>query len=75
MPKPRTRKMFTTEPMQILRSTEKAFQVQPPDGNSEWLPKSQIREPDERDLELAIESGECFELLIPEWLAEEKGWV
>ncbi len=34
-----------------------------------WIPKSQIEDPTE------FEIGETIELLLPEWLAAEKGFI
>ena len=36
---------------------------------TEWVPKSQIEDPEE------FEIGETIELLIPLWLAEQKGFI
>ena len=42
------------------------------DGAHEaWIPRSQIEDPDPADMEI----GQHIELLIPEWLATEKGLV
>lgn len=42
------------------------------DGTREaWIPRSQIEDPDPAELEI----GSTVTLLIPEWLANEKGLV
>lgn len=42
--------------------------------NTGWLPRSQIIEPDEDDID-ELGKGEEIELTIPEWLAIEKGFA
>lgn len=42
------------------------------DGTREaWIPRSQIEDPDPAELEI----GSTVTLLIPEWLANEKGLI
>lgn len=51
---------------EIRRVTDKAVLVH--DGTQEaWIPRSQIEDPEE------FEIGENVEVLMPEWLAKEKG--
>jgi hypothetical protein len=53
--------------VEIVKETDMAYLVK--DGDVEvWLPKSQIR--GEEDLQ-----GGIVELIIPEWLAEEKDLI
>ena len=53
--------------VEILRESEKAYQVT--DGDTIcWLPRSQVK-----DMEFL--RGTTHEMLIPEWLATEKGLI
>lgn len=54
----------------VLRATERALLCDV-DGDEVWIPKSQ---PDD-DSELTEDSdeGDCGTLVIPQWLADEKG--
>lgn len=53
----------------VRQETERAVLVH--DGTREiWIPKSQITEPKE-----IPPIGDTMEMLIPEWLAEEKGLI
>ena len=55
---------------EIRRKTDKAVLIH--DGIREaWIPKSQIEDHDQADTEI----GETVELLLPEWLAKEKGLI
>jgi hypothetical protein len=57
--------------LDILRETEAAFLVS--DGDREvWLPKSQIGNADELE---GVNCMEDIEVIVPEWLAEEKGLI
>lgn len=69
MPKPE--KIYTTEPLKILKSTAAAVKVQQGEGEPFWLPFSLIIEP-EADTIMSSQ-GEEMEMLLPEWLAREKG--
>lgn len=56
--------------VEIRVLTERAVLVH--DGKREaWIPRSQIEDPDPASLE----PGQHIELLIPEWIATEKGLV
>lgn len=52
----------------ILRETEAALLVSD-GGRQVWLPKSQIENPDD------LSPGDSGEIIVPVWLAEEKGLV
>lgn len=55
---------------EIRRFTDKAVLIH--DGAKEaWIPRSQIEDPDPSELEV----GEHTELLLPEWLAMDKGLI
>ncbi len=61
---------FVEVDVEIRIVTEKAVFIH--DGSrSEWIPKSQIEDPPDDELEV----GKHVTLLIPRWLAEEKGIV
>jgi len=66
-------KLYTTDPLKILNSTDKAVKVQRGDEEPVWLPFSLIIEP-EADTLMSGE-GEEMELTIYEWLAREKGFL
>ncbi len=55
------------EDAECVRETDKALLVQV-DGLEVWIPKSQLRDGTELK-----ERGDVGLLVIPEWLAEEKG--
>lgn len=48
-----------------VRETEKAILIRTKDDEEHWIPKSQIKN--------SVTIGETVEMVIPEWLAEEKG--
>lgn len=75
MPKSKVTKLFTTSPAKIVRTTQLAVCVQIDDGEEEWLPLSQIRDPSESYIRDIEGSDQTTELLVPEWIAKEKGWV
>lgn len=53
---------------EIRRLSDKAVLIH--DGTREaWIPKSQIEDPQPDELEI----GEHVELLLPEWIAKDKG--
>ncbi len=53
---------------EIRRVTDKAVLIH--DGTREaWIPRSQIEEPEE------FEIGEHVEILMPKWLAKDKGLI
>lgn len=51
----------------IVRETEMAILFLSENSDEVWIPKSQIEEPEEFDI------GEVTQLLIPSWLARDKG--
>ena len=55
---------------EILRETDKAFLVRLEDGREEWLPFSQIADPDEYQ----VGDRDCT-VSITEWVARQKGLV
>jgi hypothetical protein len=57
--------------VQVIRQeTPKAFQVVTYEGRLEWIPKSQVRDPED------FEAGDCdLTLEITDWIAKEKGLV
>lgn len=57
----------------VQRTTNDAVLVVDCDGDEYWIPKSQICE--ESDINNISEDGEEGDLVIPEWLAIEKGLV
>jgi hypothetical protein len=58
--------------VEIIASTELAFLMEI-NGDIHWIPKSQLLEGGNFDAE--SEMGDQGELIIPEWLAIEKGLV
>lgn len=54
----------------VIESTPKALLVEY-EGEEIWVPKSQIQ--DDSEIYSAKQIGETGELVIPYWLAEEKG--
>lgn len=62
-------------PVKCIRETSKAILVYLTEGDDEfvshWIPKSQLH-PDENEVE---GTGHTGMLVIPEWLAKEKGWL
>lgn len=54
----------------VIHTTDLALLVRTPDGDEEWIPKSQI-DP-YSDLTKDSEKGDIGTLVIPRWLAEEK---
>jgi len=53
---------------EIRRTTDKAVLIH--DGAIEaWIPRSQIEDPEE------FETGAHVEMLMPEWLAKDKGLI
>lgn len=55
---------------EIKIKTTKAVLIN--DGTRDaWIPTSQIEDPDPADLDI----GQHVELLLPEWLAKEKGLI
>ncbi len=57
--------------MAVQRVTPAALLVVDCDGDEHWIPKSQIC--DESDLGSGAEVNDEGDLLLPEWLAIEKG--
>lgn len=43
------------------------------DGEEHWLPFSEVREPDE--LEIRASRGLTIEMVVPAWIAREKGLI
>lgn len=63
-------KEFCEIACQVRVITDRAILVH--DGTREaWIPRSQIEDPDPDDLEI----GQHITLLIPEWIAKEKGLI
>lgn len=63
-------KEFVEISCQVRIKTDKAICIN--DGaNEAWIPRSQIEDPDPEDMQI----GETITLLIPEWLANEKGLI
>jgi hypothetical protein len=60
--------------VKIARSTEKAFLVVRIEGDDQetWIPKSQLKG---KGITLESEVGDEGEMILPMWLAEEKGFV
>lgn len=55
---------------EVRIKTDKAILIN--DGaNEAWIPRSQIEDPDPEDMQI----GETIILLIPEWIAKEKGLI
>lgn len=54
------------EDVTILKETDAAFLVELEDERQEWLPKSQIADPDDYNV------GDVCDLSITEWIAHEK---
>lgn len=52
----------------IVKETDKAFLCRLEDGRQEWLPKTQISDPDDYE-----EGDENCTISITEWIANEKG--
>jgi hypothetical protein len=67
---PRSIELFTVYGAKILVPTDRAVKVNV-GGDEFWLPFSEIREPD--SLEIRASRGEEIDLVIPVWLAKEKG--
>jgi hypothetical protein len=64
--------MLWQETVTVKRKTVKAILVVYEDVEG-WVPLSQIA--DGSDIYEASDVGETGVLVIPEWLAEEKGWM
>jgi hypothetical protein len=63
------RDLITIDDVEVIAETGRALLIF--DGNrQEWVPKSQIG----RDSEVQ-EKGDKGSILIPEWLAKEKGFI
>lgn len=55
--------------VEFVRQTDAAICVT--DGGEEiWLPKSQVTYDEDK-----LAKSKCFEIELPEWLAEEKGLI
>jgi hypothetical protein len=52
----------------VVRETDNAILCEFPDGNEEWIPKSQIHDDSE-----VYKFGTDGTLIIPRWLAQAKG--
>lgn len=61
-------KDFVYLSVHVMTQTAKAVRLQDGEGNTEWFPKSQIEDPDE------FTNGEHTKVLVPKWLALEKGF-
>lgn len=59
---------FEVEVEEVLKETDKALLVKLETGDEMWIPKSQIHDNSE-----VWKSGHVGKLVIPEWLATEKG--
>ena len=57
-------------PVVCIKETERALLVRF-EGTETWVPKSQLHE-EENEVN---EAGDMGMLVIPEWLAAEKGWL
>lgn len=57
--------------VEFVRHTDKAILVRY-DASEVWLPKSQIEDEEEFDWD-AFDEDDDIDIIIPEWLAEEKG--
>lgn len=66
------RPLVTTPPLRVLQKTQKAIkfdQISKPDNEPFWIPKSQIEEPDDDELEVGTEQ----EITITAWIAGKVG--
>jgi hypothetical protein len=63
---------FSFEVNQVIHEREEALLVETDDLDEKevWIPKSQIHQYSE-----VREVGEAGEMVIPYWLAQERGWV
>ena len=59
---------FEVEVAEVLKETDMAILVKLETGDEIWIPKSQIHDDSE-----VWKSGHTGTLVIPEWLATEKG--
>lgn len=58
--------------VEFICQTTMAIQVDDGTGNKVWIPKSQVKEPPNYD---DLEKQEVVELLLPTWLAMDKGLI
>ena len=56
----------------VLRATDKAL-LMTYENESAWIPMSQIH--DNSEVWKKDQVGETGRLVIPEWLAKQKGWL
>lgn len=61
--------MFEIE-VTVMKTTERALLVRIEGDEPVWVPRSQVGEASEVEVE-----GDVGLLVVPEWLAREKGWV
>lgn len=72
IPKPRTGSEWVLiGPCVCTKETEKALYVKRDMHDYQWIPKSQLH-PTENEIE---HEGDQGMLVVPEWLAKEKGWL
>lgn len=61
-----------TDDFKFIRQSDDAICVEDGDENQVWLPKSAI---DWDSADVFVDSGEIFQVSMPQWLAEQKGLI
>lgn len=62
--------------IEYLGQTDLAFYVSDHKGGGIWIPKSQVRDVNGSYLNFNLcKQHDCFDILIPEWLAIEKDLI
>lgn len=56
----------------VVGATDKALKVVTGKGQEVWVPRSQLRDADESDIHDDSSEGDEGEMILPEWLAQEK---